>query len=137
MNSLFETLGNALNPKPADEVFETAPNKYACDCVDIEIGSYDNQVVLPRPPHMPSTRGVDTICVDACLKDEILHLWSIGITTTGCCCGHNKLEPFIGVDDKDIQRMKDMGYIVHPNNCRPGDEDQFYPKSLEAKTLKF
>lgn len=25
--------------------------------------------------------------------------------------------------------MKDMGYIVQPNECRPGDEDSFIPKT--------
>lgn len=119
MEDLFKTLGNIL-----------APRKTKCNCVNMEIGSYDNQVELPRPPHMPTTRGVYTICVDTCLKDEILHLWSLGITTTGSCCGHNKAEPYIGVDEKDIPRMKAMGYKVQFNNSRPNDEDSFIPKSI-------
>lgn len=103
-----------------------------CNCINVEFGSYDNQVELPRPVHMPSTSGVDTICVDKCLKDEILYLWSLGITTTGCCCGHNRGEqyPFIGVAFTDIQKMKELGYKVQPNPCRPEDEDSFVPKSI-------
>lgn len=103
-----------------------------CNCVNVEIGSYDNQVELPCPSHMPTTRGVNTICIDACLKDEILYLWSLGITTTGCCCGHNKGDkyPMISVEFKDIPRMKAMGYKVQFNNCRPNDEDSFIPKSI-------
>lgn len=103
-----------------------------CSCVNIEIGTHKNQVQLPCPPHMPTTRGVPSICVDACLKDEVLYLWSLGITTTGCCCGHNKGPEYryIGVDDKDIQRMKDMGYVVQPNNIYPEREDGFVPKSI-------
>ena len=37
--------------------------------------------------------------VDKCLADEIKYLWSKGITTTGCCCGHNFKRPYIGVTD--------------------------------------
>lgn len=105
-----------------------------CNCVNIEIGSYGNQVELQRPLHMVSTRGVHTICVDACIKDEILYLWSHGVTTTGCCCGHNKGNdyPFIGVAERDIQKMKSMGYSVKFNNCRPNDEDEFIPKSIRV-----
>lgn len=120
MEKVFETLGNILKPV----------NK-GCNCVNVEVGSFDNQIELPRPPHMPTSRGVETICVDVCLKDEILHLWSLGITTTGCCCGHNKVEPYIGVDEKDIPIMKTMGYKVQFNNCRPNDEDSFKPKSIK------
>jgi hypothetical protein len=98
-----------------------------CNCINIEVGSYGNQVELSRPPHMPGERN---ICVDVCLKDEILNLWSLGITTTGCCCGHKKVPPFIGVEDVDIPRMKELGYKVQFNNVRPGDEDGFIPKTV-------
>ena len=97
-----------------------------CDCVNVEMGSYGNQVTLKAP----SWSGKDTICVDVCLKDEVLDLWRRGIKTTGCCCGHNKAPPYIGVYDDDIQKMKGMGYWVHFNPCRPGDEDAFIPKSV-------
>lgn len=107
-----------------------------CKCINVEIGSYDNYVELPNPPHMPTTRGVHTICVDRCLEEEILYLWSLGITTTGCCCGHNKHEGFIGVADEDIPRMKEMGYVVAFNNCRPNDEDSFIPKTKYGKPEK-
>lgn len=97
-----------------------------CRCVNVEVGSYDNQVVL-IPPSWSSHM---TICVDRCLWEEIVNLWYIGIQTTGCCCGHKKGHPYIGVIDSDIPRMKQMGYQVHPNPCRPNDEDSFYPKSV-------
>jgi len=34
-----------------------------------------------------------TICVDACISDQIIALWSEGIWTLGSCCGHNKDVP--------------------------------------------
>lgn len=104
-----------------------------CSCVDVEIGSYDNQTVLPNPPHQRVHRQV--ICVDTCLVPEITALWMAGIRTTGCCCGHNKANGFIGVDFADIPRMKAMGYMVRPNECRPGGEDSFWPKSLSQGRL--
>lgn len=98
-----------------------------CDCIDIEIGSYDNQVELTPPPF---THGTKTICVDSCLATEIIKLWEAGVMTTGCCCGHNKLPPYIGVIESDIPKMKQMGYEVQFNPMRPGDEDGFKPKSV-------
>ena len=107
-----------------------------CDCVNVEIGSYDNQVVLPVPEHMRPLRNCigdirESICVDRCVAEEVQSLWSLGIVTTGCCCGHNKMtdRAFIGVMFEDIERMKEMGYVVQPNKSRPGDEDEFVPKT--------
>jgi hypothetical protein len=108
-------------------------NPNICKCINVEFGSYDNQVeIKDLPPHMAIHKskqgGAPSICLDACVADEIQYLWSIGITTTGCCCGHNKAEGFIGVIDEDIPRMKQLGYKVHHNSCRPNDEDEFIPK---------
>lgn len=99
-----------------------------CNCINIEIGSYDNQICLNTPEHINYHNS--KICIDKCLIDEIKYLWSLGIKTTGCCCGHNKLEGFIGVDFDDIPKMKTLGYIVQFNEVRPGDEDSFYPKTI-------
>jgi hypothetical protein len=108
--------------------------KLSCSCQGVDTGSYNNQVTLVPPPHMAAYKkkqgGAPTICVDTCIADEILNLWSMGITTTGCCCGHNKTRPYIGVIESDIPRMKSMGYTVCPNPCRPDGEDSFYPKSI-------
>ena len=83
-----------------------------CNCKNIKIGSYGNQVLLPCPDHMYPLKNVlgeikevQAICVDACLSLEIQELWSKGITTTGCCCGHNKVLAYIGVADSDISAM--------------------------------
>jgi len=108
-----------------------------CDCVNVEIGSYTNQVVRPIPEHMADYRAArvadglsDSICIDACMVAEIEALWAQGIRTTGCCCGHKKAPAYIGVFYDDIPRMKAMGYEVLPNFLRPGDEDSFEPKGV-------
>ena len=95
-----------------------------CDCRNIQIGSYDNQVTVLWP------FSNKFICIDRCLFDEITLLWSQDIITTGCCCGHNKQVGYIGVDFNCIDRMKQLGYEVERNNCRPGDQDSFKPKSI-------
>lgn len=106
-----------------------------CDCVNVEFGSYDNQIEVVPPPHMveyyTKQGGSPTICLDACVVVEVCKLWKLGITTTGCCCGHNKAEGFIGVIESDIPRMKQMGYHVAYNQSRPVDEDSFIPKSVK------
>lgn len=113
-----------------------------CDCINVEVGSYSNQLEIPAPKHLIEwaekvnfSLGGDkkTVCVDRCLVDEIKYLWSLGITTTGCCCGHNKVESYIGVEEKDIPRMKQLGYNVQFNPCRPNDDDSFTPKSINNK----
>lgn len=105
-----------------------------CQCKNVEIGSFDNQVMLDPPKHMREFRNIRElsafICIDRCLKDEVKYLWSLGITTTGCCCGHNRIDGYIGVIDKDIPKMKKLGYKVQLNKFRPQAEDTFYPKSI-------
>lgn len=103
-----------------------------CDCRNIDIGSYDNQVLLPRPQHMKGRKegsSADFISVDACLKEEILALWSLGIRTTGCCCGHNKVEGYIGVIPEDVPKMQAIGYQVQYNPYRPEDISTFNTKT--------
>lgn len=103
-----------------------------CDCVNIKIGSYDNQVELQRQKCMIGrTEGTksNTICIDKCMVEEIKYLWSCGVRTTGCCCGHNKQKGYIGVIDKDIEFMKKGGYKVLINKDNLGDERNFIPKS--------
>lgn len=95
-----------------------------CSCVDVPMGSYKNQVALPLP------LAGRFVGIDRCLAAEIQALWLLGIETTGCCCGHNKSSPYIGVKYEHITSMLRLGYEIAPNSTRPGDEDSFYPKSV-------
>jgi len=100
-----------------------------CRCVDVEVGSYDNQVELTPPSWSTRTDGRG-ICVDRCLQHEIALLWHAGIQTTGCCCGHNVAPAYIGVTEQCIEPMLAMGYTILENTVRPGARDSFAPKSL-------
>jgi len=93
-----------------------------CKCKNIKMGSYDNQVTLKMPNGQ--LMGIDT-----CIAQEIKHLWDCDIGTTGCCCGHNQQEGYIGVIDKDIEFMKKSGYKVKFNKENLSDESNFIPKS--------
>lgn len=94
-----------------------------CKCENIEIGSYDRQIWLHAPTHMPKENGY---CIDLCIVQEITYLWMKGIKTNGCCCGHNKLDGFIGVEEEFIEKMKDLGYVEM--NQQFGDNGYFKPK---------
>lgn len=104
-------------------------------CEDIEFGTYGcvYNIVLPwltkdpcNPEHPPEPY---IAAIDKCLLPEILYLWEQGIKTTGCCCGHGKKTPYIGVEPKFIEQMISLGYDVQFNPCRPGDNDTFFPKT--------
>lgn len=95
-------------------------------CGQCDVQSYEGQVELVPPPPLARADGRG-ICIDVCLALEVSRLWRAGIRTTGCCCGHGKTRPFIGVVDADIPRMKAMGYQVQRNPCRPDAQDSFVP----------
>lgn len=99
-----------------------------CTCVDVEIGSYDNQVTLRIPPHMEQysknrvAAGLSPyVCIDRCILPTVEALWGLGIKTSGCCCGHGKTHSYIGVlDEDDAEKMKDLGYT---NDLTSGNPD--------------
>lgn len=106
-----------------------------CNCKSVEMGSYDNTAALEAPAHMEAWRRMcghkdlaDVVCVDRCLENEIKGLWAHGITTTGCCCGHNKNLGYIGVREKDAPKMLELGYTHHRGCMYP--ETHFHPKSV-------
>ena len=74
--------------------------------------------------------SISSIVVDKCIADEIEWLHSIGIETTGCCCGHNKEKQYIKVVPKDAARMFFLGYQsrVHPYDSTLSNA--FFPLSL-------
>lgn len=96
--------------------------KFECKCVGITAQSkecYDQQITLPIPPHMKEYENnrikngnSALICIDPCIVDVIKYLWSHGITTYGCCCGHNdnSMYPLVNVADSDIDKMLELGY---------------------------
>ena len=95
-----------------------------------KIGTYECCVSL-KLPFKQNFFGTEReyVSVDKCIVDEIKDLWSKGIKTTGCCCGHNTIDGYVGVVDEDIPKMKQLGYRVQFNPHRPNYEDTFYLKT--------
>lgn len=117
----------------------------ACTCKNIIPQSkecYEQQIVVKVPDYLdirmnaPGRERKEYVALDPCITAEVIQLWILGIVTTGACCGHNLPDgfPFIGVKDEFIPKMKELGYEVAHNKCRPNDEDSFVPKSVGGKT---
>lgn len=99
------------------------------ECKDIGFGTYDCSYNVMLPWFGDDGRA-HTVAIDKCLLAEVVSLWEQGIKTTGCCCGHGRQGmAFIGVRPEHIPKMKELGYEVWFNECRPGDEDSFVPKT--------
>ena len=96
-----------------------------CECIDIKPQTKEcyAQMAILSPPFRDKK-----ICVDPCLKEEILFLWSKGVITTGCCCGHNILKPFINVDPSSETLMNQLTYTYWINI--------FGVKCYNPKTIK-
>lgn len=72
------------------------------------------------------------IPVDACLADEIKELWTKGIKTRGCCCGHGYELGFIEVTDDCVSKMEELGYVhyIYPKEFGGYKRfDAFVPKT--------
>lgn len=118
-----------------------------CECVDVEIGSYDRQT---------SIRNWFTntwVCVDTCLVKEVAELWHKKIVTRECCCGHNTTGGYIAVKKESISSMEALGYShtgkgifnLKPHPVRIGDvlekianlpTGAKYPKEICAENKK-
>ena len=88
-----------------------------CNCDNVEMGSYAAEVVSLIPEHMRSYREsrlrdglAPIISFDRCCLPQIQHLWSLGVVTLGCCCGHNKVKGFVNVGMDGFQKAIDAGY---------------------------
>jgi hypothetical protein len=74
-----------------------------CACEGVAIGSYQNQVELETPQFMRDIGQIGcltirgTACIDRCLETLIKSLWEKRVITTGCCCGHNQVDGFVGI----------------------------------------
>jgi len=110
-----------------------------CNCKNITPQSaecYAQQIVVDIPDHMGEYKqrrleaGLSsTICIDPCIIEEIQALWRLGITTFGCCCGHNLSNPMVNVSDQDIERMLELGYLQEHHD--PSRKDTFRLKSVD------
>lgn len=106
-----------------------------CNCVNVKIGSYDNQVCLGfyecMREYADNRRKLGLseygICVDRCLMNEIIFLWEHGIRTYGCCCGHNTGLACINIDEEDFVKALQLGYKKYHFPDEPNRDDTIIP----------
>lgn len=80
-----------------------------------------------KDPFNSRNRHNGWVCIDICICQEIAELWNSGIPTYESCCGHNKKEGYIMVLEKDIDKMKKLGYKEH--KMKDGRKNFFIPIS--------
>lgn len=75
-----------------------------CSCeLHQQVGEHNNTIEVPTPDHMLSIGNVGcyefrpTLCIDRCMFAAISALWERKVITTGCCCGHNQVNGYIGI----------------------------------------
>lgn len=106
-----------------------------CYCKNVEVGTYKNQIEVDVPVEMRNKFSRKIFSLDTCISSEVKSLWRKGIVTTGCCCGHNKLLPYIGVYGlESINKMKELGYSEAFNQFEINDHlsKTFYPNNIEV-----
>jgi hypothetical protein len=61
-----------------------------CNCASYNLDATNkSQVILDPNDFFDLDYKAKTVCVDACISEQIKALWSAGIWTIGSCCGHN------------------------------------------------
>lgn len=111
----------------------------SCKCISCNQpreGQTDGQVVLDPNEYFQWASVARLVSVDACIAEDIRRLWEAGVLTKGSCCGHNKRNPDVvldeGVDPRLAIGILGKGWDVlqwQLVNCSKVAED----KSLEAK----
>lgn len=101
-----------------------------------------NEVVVKIPDNIdirynsPDRPNRQTVCIDECLADEIRYLWSKGVKTAGCCCGHGEIKmASILVEKESIEIMRQLGYEPWENPIDKTRKDGFKPKALGFRPI--
>jgi hypothetical protein len=97
--------------------------RYTCTC-DPELYSneyvYSRQIVVELPKWSPDRKRrlreglTSTVCIDSCIVDAVKKIWSKGVETTGCCCGHKVMRGWVSVHPSWYEDMFKLGYEQRP-----------------------
>ena len=79
-----------------------------CNCKNVNFGTF-GQPNQNRTAVMTCLGKMQEI--DNCILDELKHLWEYHIITLASCCGHNKVNGSIIVDESSVEVMKQLGYV--------------------------
>jgi hypothetical protein len=108
------------------EKFRTKNSEVMCNCVDVNFGTYGKDGGARTALVTPLGRER---WIDNCLISELQSLWEMGIKTFGSCCGHNKQNGYIDVDNEAIPIMLELGYVSLVKSDGVGSH-LFFPQSI-------
>jgi hypothetical protein len=112
--------------------------RYTCTCDPAlynDIYVHSRQVIVDLPVWTIAVKErlrmnyTPDVCIDGCIVNAIKELWSKGIETTGCCCGHNIMPGWVSVHEAWYVDMFKLGYEQRPVevvNGRPMGLYTFY-----------
>lgn len=103
-----------------------------CNCKNVDIGTFANQIKIDHP------NLLHPVYVDACIADEVIELLSKGVKTVGSCCGHNKTVPSIVVAPESVHVMEALGYrhMLNPAILTGlYSKTAFYSKTIKCSWL--
>lgn len=69
-----------------------------CKSYNWQIGE-EQDVILDPNEYFCWDTPARTVCVDACIADQIKMLWENKIWTVGCCCGHGNMNPDVIISE--------------------------------------
>ncbi len=87
----------------------------SCHCVDVEPGTYDNQVSM-------LDANEKWVCIDTCIATAIGWLWHHDVVTLNSCCGHGRMNPTVIVAEESIARMLELGFVHDDTPCVVPDQ---------------
>ena len=96
------------------------------------------QKILNMPEWLDKGKENRTVCVDECIVDQIMILWSNKIETLGCCCGHNKNKPSLIIEERyKNKEIINIAKIIEKYDERQWDIYQWGLKKVKTTQCKY
>lgn len=83
-----------------------------CKCHSYNLDPSNSEKMQEVMLDAPDWSSKKHICVDACISEVIKQVWSHGIVTMGCCCGHGKDNPSLIFEAKDPMDALDISKFI-------------------------
>ena len=86
------------------------PKPCNCHSYNASTGS-DTEIILDPNLYFKVDAIMKTVCIDACIVEQIKMLWRNNIWTQGCCCGHNLRGAivYLGIDmEEEALKAKEL-----------------------------
>lgn len=83
-------------------MISTNPRMCNCHSYNLDRPEMEDKtapLLLYPPAHLLPIKSKRGISIDFCIGRVVQNLWYQNIVTLGCCCGHGKIMPSIGLED--------------------------------------